>query len=132
MEASREVFWNIQFGEIIYILAVISVIVFIYAFYRRYKLWRMGKPENRQAMWNWSRDNLDAVLDRIPSWRKGQLPRYFSTFCSSEAADQVESLFKPIIDNLESGTRYLANSLETIRLCAAFADIHRSEAEPLQ
>ncbi|MFC1865908.1 (Fe-S)-binding protein [Chloroflexota bacterium] len=47
MEASREVFWNIQFGEIIYILAAIAVIVFIYAIYRRYKLWKIGKPEDR-------------------------------------------------------------------------------------
>jgi len=47
MDASREVFWNIQFGEIIYILAAITVIIFIYAIYRRYKLWRIGKPEDR-------------------------------------------------------------------------------------
>ena len=47
MEASREVFWNIQFGEIIYILAAITVIIFIYAIYRRYKLWKIGKPEDR-------------------------------------------------------------------------------------
>lgn len=90
---------------------------------------QMGKPESRQAMWNWSRDNLDAILERTSSWRKGHLPKYFATFCSREAADQVESLFRPIIDNLESGNRNLANSLETILLCAAFVDIHRSEAE---
>ena len=47
MEASREVFWNIQFGEIIYILAAITTIVFIYAFYSRYKLWQLGKAEDR-------------------------------------------------------------------------------------
>ena len=47
MEASREVFWNIPFGEIIYILAAITVIVFIYAIYRRYKLWHIGKSEGR-------------------------------------------------------------------------------------
>jgi len=47
MEASREVFWNIPLGEIIYILAAIAVFIFVYALYRRYKLWRKGKPENR-------------------------------------------------------------------------------------
>ena len=47
MEPTREIFWNIQFGEIVYVLAVITVSIFIYALYRRYKMWRLGKPENR-------------------------------------------------------------------------------------
>jgi len=47
MEPAREVFWNIPFGEIIYALAAVAVGVFIYALYRRYKLWRLGGPNNR-------------------------------------------------------------------------------------
>ena len=47
MEPAREVFWNIPFGEIIYALAAVAVGVFIYALYRRYKLWRLGGPDNR-------------------------------------------------------------------------------------
>lgn len=92
---------------------------------------QMSQPETRQDMWNWSRKNLDALLDRVPSSRKGHMPRYFTAFCSREAADEVESVFNPVIDTLESGNRYLANSLEKIRLCTAFVDIHRSEvAQP--
>ncbi len=47
MEPTREIFWNVPFGEIIYVLATIVVSIFIYAIYRRYKLWRLGKPDNR-------------------------------------------------------------------------------------
>ena len=47
MDAGREVFWNIQHGEILYILASIVVVIFIYAIYRRYKMWRLGRPEDR-------------------------------------------------------------------------------------
>ncbi len=47
MEPTREVFWNIPFGEIIYLLAVIAVGIFVYALYRRYRLWRLGGPDNR-------------------------------------------------------------------------------------
>ena len=47
MEPAREVFWNVPFGEIIYVLAVIAVGIFIYAIYRRYKIWRLGGPDNR-------------------------------------------------------------------------------------
>jgi len=49
MEPSREIFWNIQFGEILYILAVIVLAIFIYAIYRRYKLWHLGKNEERSG-----------------------------------------------------------------------------------
>ena len=44
---SREIFWNIPFGEIIYVLGVIAVAALIYAFYRRYRYWRLGGPDSR-------------------------------------------------------------------------------------
>ncbi|HET6477554.1 MAG TPA: (Fe-S)-binding protein, partial [Dehalococcoidales bacterium] len=47
MEPTREVFWNIQLGVIIDVLAVVAVGIFIYAFYRRLRLWRMGRPDDR-------------------------------------------------------------------------------------
>ncbi len=47
MVPSREIFWNIQFGEILYLIALIVIGIFIYAIYRRYKLWRLGEPDNR-------------------------------------------------------------------------------------
>ncbi len=47
MVPTREIFWNIEFAEILYVLAVIVIGVFIYAIYRRYKLWRLGGPDNR-------------------------------------------------------------------------------------
>jgi len=47
MVPSREIFWNIQFGEIIYILAVVVIGILIYAIYRHYRRWRLGSPANR-------------------------------------------------------------------------------------
>ncbi|MFV0276843.1 MAG: ERAP1-like C-terminal domain-containing protein, partial [Parahaliea sp.] len=82
---------------------------------------QMARAETRDALFDWFSANLDAVLGRVDSWREGQLPAYFDDFCSERDAGRVEALFSPIIDQLESGPRYLANSLETIRLCAAFA-----------
>ena len=50
MVPQREIFWNILYGDLIlYPLAVIVVGIFIYAIYRRYKLWRLGTPDNRFA-----------------------------------------------------------------------------------
>jgi Fe-S oxidoreductase/nitrate reductase gamma subunit len=49
MVPSREIFWNIQYGEILYILGAIVIGVFAYAIYRRYRMWRLGTPDNRLA-----------------------------------------------------------------------------------
>ncbi len=47
MEPTREVFWNIQLGIIMDVLAAVAVGIFIYAFYRRVRLWRIGRPDDR-------------------------------------------------------------------------------------
>jgi len=47
MEPTREVFWNIQLGVIIDVLGAVAVSIFIYAFYRRVRLWRIGRPDDR-------------------------------------------------------------------------------------
>lgn len=44
---SREIFWNISYAYVIYILAVVALAILVYSFYRRYKLWRVGKPDDR-------------------------------------------------------------------------------------
>lgn len=86
---------------------------------------QMSEEKNRQAIWDWSKENMTAVLDRIATWRKGQIPSYFRQFCEPAQAQDIEDFFAPMINELESGPRYLANSLETIRLCTAFADLHK-------
>jgi Fe-S oxidoreductase/nitrate reductase gamma subunit len=49
MEASREIFWNIGIigPIIIYLLGALSLGVLIYAIYRRIRLWKIGRPDNR-------------------------------------------------------------------------------------
>ncbi|MBM2825386.1 MAG: Fe-S oxidoreductase [Dehalococcoidales bacterium] len=44
---TREIFWNIPFGYIIYILGVMAFAILVYSIYRRYKLWRVGKLDDR-------------------------------------------------------------------------------------
>jgi Fe-S oxidoreductase/nitrate reductase gamma subunit len=47
MIASREIFWNIQFGQITYFIGLLAIGVLVYAIYRYYRTWRIGKPANR-------------------------------------------------------------------------------------
>ena len=46
---SREIFGNIPFGELVYIPAVIVIGILVYAIYRRYKIWHIGRPEKRNG-----------------------------------------------------------------------------------
>ncbi len=47
MVPTREIFWNIRFGEIIYIPAIIATGILIHAIYQHYRVWRVGHPANR-------------------------------------------------------------------------------------
>ncbi|MCJ7508238.1 MAG: heterodisulfide reductase-related iron-sulfur binding cluster [candidate division Zixibacteria bacterium] len=49
MEITREIFWNVGAGIriIIYILAIIPLVFLIWGIYKKIRLWRIGKPENR-------------------------------------------------------------------------------------
>ncbi len=49
MEPAREVFWNINLGLLMEMLAAVAVGIFIYAFYRRVRLWRIGRPDDRSS-----------------------------------------------------------------------------------
>ncbi|MBM3155598.1 MAG: respiratory nitrate reductase subunit gamma, partial [Chloroflexi bacterium] len=45
--AHREIFWNITHGYIMYILSAIAVAFVAYAIYKHYKLWHIGKADDR-------------------------------------------------------------------------------------
>ncbi len=49
MEITREIFWNVGSGVRIpvYLLGLIVVVILVYGFVKRVRLWRLGKPENR-------------------------------------------------------------------------------------
>jgi Fe-S oxidoreductase/nitrate reductase gamma subunit len=44
---SREIFWNIQYSYVMYIASAIAVAFLAFSIYRRTKLWRLGKSDDR-------------------------------------------------------------------------------------
>ena len=80
---------------------------------------QFAQAETRAGAWQWLQQNLTAVLERIPVWRKGRVSQLADSFCSTERAAEVETFFAERSENLQGGPRALANTLETIRLCAA-------------
>jgi Fe-S oxidoreductase/nitrate reductase gamma subunit len=45
--ASREIFWNIEAGEIVYLFGFVVVAIVCYALYRRIRLWGLGSKDDR-------------------------------------------------------------------------------------
>ena len=90
---------------------------------------QVGNEAQREAMWQWAQDeaNLQALLDRIPTWRKGSIVAVGAGFCTHARADQVEAMFEDRVDDLEGGPRGLAQTLERIRLCAALKGEYADE-----
>lgn len=63
MLPTREIYWNIVGEGGIYALALVAAGVMAYGFWRRVRLWRLGRPEQR--------------LDRIPERLRGLLVEVF-------------------------------------------------------
>ena len=54
---SREDLWNIQFGELVYLIGLMVAVIAVYGLYRRLRLWRLGSSDERLAnlpnrIWN--------------------------------------------------------------------------------
>ncbi len=64
MDPTREIYWNISSGALIYVLAMAAAVALVYAVYRRVRLWRLGVAAER--------------LDRLPERIKGLLIEVFA------------------------------------------------------
>ncbi|MDR9458986.1 MAG: (Fe-S)-binding protein [Dehalococcoidia bacterium] len=65
--ATREIYWNIDYGFIIYFFIIPVVIALAYGIYQRYRLWRVGQPDNRldnlpQRSWTFA---VTGVMDGL-------------------------------------------------------------------
>lgn len=63
MADTREIYWNIVAGKLIYLFFIVALAVLAYGVYRRYCLWRLGGGEVR--------------FDRVPERLKGLLIEVF-------------------------------------------------------
>ncbi|MBI5576351.1 MAG: 4Fe-4S dicluster domain-containing protein [Deltaproteobacteria bacterium] len=45
--ASREIFWNVESRELLYLLSCAAAAVFLFGMYRKYSVWRQGQPAGR-------------------------------------------------------------------------------------
>ena len=87
-----------------------------------------GAPsETRPIVWNFVQQNFDKLNGTLPGARGipfgAILPLSASGFCDAQHAEQVSAFFQARIRSLPGGARNLANTLESIRLCSARAEL---------
>jgi cytosol alanyl aminopeptidase len=79
--------------------------------------------QTREVVWEFVQQNFDAINSTIAGARGipfgALLPSTAAGFCDDAHRLQVENFFQPRIAALPGGARYLANTLERIRLCSA-------------
>ena len=86
-------------------------------------------PETRDATWAWFQENMDRILPRIPEESWGYMAFVGSGFCNTEKQAEVQAFFDTRIESLTGGPRSLAQTLETIDLCTAKVQQHKTEMD---
>jgi alanyl aminopeptidase len=80
-------------------------------------------PETRRLPFEFVRQNLDALLKKLPrevgADYAGYLPEVGSGFCGASDRAELQAFFQPKVDQYAGGPRILAQTLERIDLCIA-------------
>ena len=72
--------------------------------------------------WDWFKANLATYVQKVPDVRKGGLPGAGGNFCSLERRDEVRQFVEANAELMPGYERSLAQTLESIELCAALKD----------
>jgi alanyl aminopeptidase len=80
-------------------------------------------PRTGERAWTWFTEHFDALTARSGAAQGGGMPWYAASFCSEEAAAEVQQFFEPRVAELTGGPRNLAGAVEAISLCAKKANI---------
>jgi alanyl aminopeptidase len=79
-------------------------------------------PKTRAPLWNFVKQQVDAIVARMPRDFGARLPSLAVGQCSDAARSEVEAFFAPRAAAWSGGPRLLAQALEEMRLCAAYRE----------
>jgi alanyl aminopeptidase len=91
----------------------------------------MFSLDTAERTWPWFAANIDALLDKAPTFGRNQLVYMNRSYCGATRADAVAALFEPRMARIDGGRRALDQTLERIRLCVAFRDAYAAQARTL-
>ncbi|KCZ55097.1 hypothetical protein HY29_02480 [Hyphomonas beringensis] len=90
---------------------------------------QMANAETQDATWAWVQENMPAFLDSIPTQWRRRAPRLGQNFCDMARTGELIDLFAEYGDLAEGYERALAETEESITLCAALNEATQSDLE---
>jgi len=87
---------------------------------------QLSHEETRETAWQWVRKNMQLLVERMPTWRKGRIVSTGRQFCSAAKKAEIAAFFDPRSEALQGAPRELAKVLENIDLCIAKVDQHQA------
>jgi len=89
---------------------------------------QMARTATTELTYAWILDNQAEVIEMIPaSFRARVVPGLGSSFCSLDRADEWEAFVNSHAETIPGYERTLAQSLESIRLCAGLKEAKAGE-----
>src|SRR5439155_15481687 len=80
---------------------------------------QISLPEMREPAWEWVQEHYDELVARLGLQLASRIASLPTKFCDAKRADEVQAFFATRAEKLNGGPRTVAQTLETIRLCAA-------------
>lgn len=86
-------------------------------------------PETRQLAYDFIKANHVAIMDKLPRMARGYIVMVTGAFCDQAHYDDAKAFFGPLVQSELNGPKLLAQSLEQMQLCMAFAKAQGPKVE---
>jgi len=88
----------------------------------------LGSETFGDETWEWVKSNFTQFVNsRVPDVRKGSIPGFAGNFCTLKRRDEAKRFFEYNAKVIPGYERSLAQTLESIELCAALKDAKAEE-----
>ena len=89
---------------------------------------QMVRAKTTELTYAWIRENDAELIERVPEqFRSGVVPSLGSSFCSVDRAEEWQDFVVSRADSLPGYERSLAQTTESVRLCAALREASSGE-----
>jgi hypothetical protein len=86
------------------------------------------RPETREVAWDSLQTEFDELSGKLEPWTASYLPIIARPFCDTQHADQAQAFFAGKMAKLPSARQNVDQTVEGIRLCAAYKAAQQASA----
>ncbi len=89
----------------------------------------MASPDNREMVYQFIKDNHEAIMNKLPQMARGYIVGIGGAFCDQKHYDDLDNYFRPIAKKELQGEKILDQTLEQMQLCMAFKKAQQPKVE---